>query len=190
MYHLLLGQTPQSPQSVLPQKTSPMEEQPHMLLPLPQHLKNLPGPKDKHPLPDPMERMLMGRTAPKATLGGPPALRGKRPSPWFETLHPSHAEAFSQDSSIVKEARLEFFSRHSCNFTIDGAHDVSRTFKQLAVNANLLGTSIYKIQSSWTGPKELKQANYSLLSLPKGFEISLGSTPFRISQGHGADGYS
>ena len=27
-YHLLLGQTPQSPPLVLPQKTSPMEEQP------------------------------------------------------------------------------------------------------------------------------------------------------------------
>ena len=32
----------------------------------------------------------------------------------------------------------------------------------LAASANLLGTYIYEIQSSWTGPEELKQANYAL----------------------------
>ena len=35
----------------------------------------------------------------------------------------------------------------------------------------LLGTAIYKIQSSWTGPEELKQANYTLLSLPNGLKF-------------------
>ena len=33
----------------------------------------------------------------------------------------------------------------------------------LAASADLLGTSIYEIQSSWTGPDKLKQANYALL---------------------------
>ena len=39
------------------------------------------------------------------------------------------------------------------------------------MSAGLLGTSIYEIQSSWTGPDELKQANYALLSLPKGLKF-------------------
>ena len=63
----------------------------------------------------------------------------------------------------------------------DDTHDLSGTFKHLATRAGLLGTSIYETQSPWTGPEELKQANYILLSLHKGFEVSLGSTPLRIS---------
>ena len=40
----------------------------------------------------------------------------------------------------------------------------------MATCAKLLGTSIYEIQASWTGPEELKQANYALRSLPKGLK--------------------
>ena len=72
---------------------------------------------------------------------------------------------------MVKEARREFFLKHSYNFTTDGNHDLSGTFRQLAASANLLGTSIHEIQASWTGPKELKQANYTLWSLPKGLKF-------------------
>ena len=41
----------------------------------------------------------------------------------------------------------------------------------MAASADLLGTSIHEIQASWTGPKELKQANYVLQSLPKGLKF-------------------
>ena len=68
---------------------------------------------------------------------------------------------------MVKEARREFFSKHSYDFTTDVTNNLSRTFRWLAVSTDPLGTSIYEIQSSWTGPKELKQANYALQSLPK-----------------------
>ena len=78
---------------------------------------------------------------------------------------------FSQDSDMVKVARREFFSKHSYDFTTDGTHNLYGTFRQLAVSANLLGTSIYEIQSSWTGPEDLKQANYVLQSLPKGLKF-------------------
>ena len=44
-------------------------------------------------------------------------------------------------------------------------------FKYLAIRAGLLGTSIYETQSPWTGPEELKQANYVLWSLPKGLKF-------------------
>ena len=80
-------------------------------------------------------------------------------------------EAFSQDSDMVMEARREFFLKHTYDFIMDGTHDLSGTLKHLSMSANLLGTAIYVIQSSWTGPEELKQANYTLLSLPKGLKF-------------------
>ena len=89
----------------------------------------------------------------------------------FASLKPSHAEAFSQDSDIVKEARLLYFSKHSCDWVNDGTNDHSNIFKGLAESAGLLGEVIYEIQLSWTGPKELKQANYALWSLPKGLRF-------------------
>ena len=72
---------------------------------------------------------------------------------------------------MVVEARLLFFSKHSCNFSQDGNCDLSEVFKKLAKKAGLLGTGIYKIQACWTGPEELKQANYTLWSLPKGLKF-------------------
>ena len=113
----------------------------------------------------------MGGATPKATLGGLPSPKRQETPPWFKTLKASCAKAFSQDSDIVKEARREFFLTHTYDFTSDGLLDLSRTFKHLAVGAGLLGTSIYEIQSSWTGPDELKQANYTLQSLPKGLKF-------------------
>ena len=72
---------------------------------------------------------------------------------------------------MVIQARLQFFSKHSYNFTGDGNCDLSGIFKKLTVSTSLLGTAIYEIQSSWTGPEELKQANYTLWSLPKGLKF-------------------
>ena len=72
---------------------------------------------------------------------------------------------------MVREARREYFSKHSFNFTLEGTHNLSGMFRHLAIRAGLLGTFIYKTQSPWTGPEELKQANYILLSLPKGLKF-------------------
>ena len=68
----------------------------------------------------------------------------------------------------MKEARKEYFSKHSYNFTMEGTHNISEVFKQIAESTELLGTSIYEIQALWTGPDKLRQANYALRSLPKG----------------------
>ena len=113
----------------------------------------------------------MGRTTQKATPGGPPAPRGKRPLPGSKHSSQAMLRQLAETPNMVKEARREFFSKHSYNFTTDGNCDLSRTFRQLAASANLLGTSIHEIQASWTGPKELKQANYALWSLPKGLKF-------------------
>ena len=39
------------------------------------------------------------------------------------------------------------------------------------MSASLLGSNIYEIQASWTGPEDLKQANYALWCLLKGLKF-------------------
>ena len=102
---------------------------------------------------------------------GPTSSKRQEAPIWFASLKPSCAEAFSQDSDIIKEARFHFFSKHSCNWANDGTNDLSNVFKGLAESAGLLGEAIYVIQLSWTRPEELKQANYALRSLPKGLRF-------------------
>ena len=102
---------------------------------------------------------------------GPPSSKWQEIPPWNKVLKPSHTEAFSQDSDLVKETRKEFFSKHSYNFITEGTCNLLEVFRQMATGAKLLGTSIYEIQASWTGPDELRQANYALRSSPKGFKF-------------------
>ena len=71
----------------------------------------------------------------------------------------------------MKEARKEYFSKHSYNFTAEGTHNLSEVFKQMAKSAMLLGTSIHEIQVVWMGPDELRQASYALRSLLKGLRF-------------------
>ena len=171
LYHLLLRQTPPSPPLVSQQRTSPTEEQLTTTIPPTMAPKQSPKPKRQHPSPDPMESMPVGGATPKATSGGPPSPKRQEIPHWFRTLKPNCAEAFSQDSNMVREARREYFSKHSFHFTSDSTHDLSRTFKHLAIKAGLLGTSIYEMQSPRAGPEELKQVNYILISLPKELKL-------------------
>ena len=170
-YHLLLGQAPPSPPLILPPRTPPMEEQPSAATPPMPTPKQSPRPKRGLPLPEPMGNMPLGGATPGAALWGPPYPKKWENPPWVKSLKPSRAEAFLRDSNIVVEARLHFFSKHSYNFNQDSNCDLSRIFKKLAKSAGLLGTNIYEIQASWTGPEELKQANYTLQSLPKGLKF-------------------
>ena len=86
-------------------------------------------------------------------------------------LKQSCSESFSQDTDLVKEARKEYFSKHSCNFTMEGTCNLLQVFKWMAESAELLGTSIHEIQVVWMGSDELRQANYALRSLPKGLKF-------------------
>ena len=128
-----------------------------------QHPNNLPGQK--------------GATLHQSQWGahlwqeGLPTPRSKETPPWFQSLKPSQADAFLRDSDLVVEARLCFFSKHSYNFNQNGNCDLSEVFKKLTEKAGLLGTNIYEIEASCTGPEELKQANYTLQSLPKGLRF-------------------
>ena len=159
------------PSLILPPRTLPTEEQPPTAAPPMPTPKHSPRPKRWLPLPELMGSMPLGGVIPVAALGGPPHPKKQENPPWFKSLKPSHAEAFLRDSNIVVEARLCFFAKHSYNFNQDSNRDLSRIFTKLATSASLLGTNIYEIEASWTGPEELKQANYTLQSLPKGLKF-------------------
>ena len=170
-YHSLLGQSPPLPPSIQPARAPPVEEQPPVAassLPAP---KWSPWPKRQLPLPELQGSTSINKTTPRAMQEGPSSPKRHEAPAWFTSLKPSHVEAFLWDSSIIKEARSCFFSNHSYDFVNDGTHNLSNVFKGLAKSASLLGEAIYERQLSWTGPEELKQANYTLWSLPKGLRF-------------------
>ena len=99
--------------------------------------------------------MPLGGTMSKATLEGPPSAKQQEASPWYRVLKQSCSEAFSQDTILVKEARKEYFKRHSPNFTTGGTHDLSEVFRCMAESTKLLGLAIYEIKEVRKGPAEL-----------------------------------
>ena len=44
---------------------------------------------------------------------------------WFSSLHPSHADVFSQDSSLMKEARAHYFTTHPWDWAHGNMDDLS-----------------------------------------------------------------
>ena len=82
---------------------------------------------------------------------------------------PSSGQKHIQDN--VKEARKEFFLKHSYNFVMEGTCNLLEVFMQMAMSTNLLSTPIYEIQVSWTGQDELRQVHYALRSLHKGLKF-------------------
>ena len=79
---------------------------------------------------------------------------------WLTCMKSNHADAFSQDSNSIKEARACYCTTHSWDWAHGNTEDSSDIFKELAQEAGLLGESIFKIQQSWKGPEHLQQANY------------------------------
>ena len=170
-FHLLLGQAPPSPTLILPPRVPSAKEQPSTTAPPAPTPKQFPRPKRWLPSPELTGIMPLDRATLVAALGGPPNPKKWENHPWFKLLKPGHAEALLRDWDIVMEARSHFFSKHSHNFNQDSTHDLSEVFKKLATKAGLLGSNIYEIEASWTGLEELKQANYTLWSLPKGLKF-------------------
>ena len=144
-YHVLLGQSPLSPPSAPLTRTPLAEEQPSSVASPRSVPKWSPWPKRQHPSPEPWGSMSIDETSPQATQEGPSSSKRWETPIWFASLKPSHAEAFSWDSDIVKEARLCFFSNHSCDWATDSTNDLSDVFKELAESASLLGEAIYEI---------------------------------------------
>ena len=107
-YHTLLGQSPPLPPSIQPARAPPVKEQPSTTISPPPAPKWSPWPKRWLPTPEPQGSTSIDETTPRAMQEGPSSPKKHEAPAWFTSLKPSHAEAFLQDSSIVKEARLLF----------------------------------------------------------------------------------
>ena len=166
-YHILMGQAPTSHPFTLSQGASPIKQLSAPAAPPSPVLEHSPRPKQWHPCPDPVDDMPLGATTSKATLEGPPSSKQWEIPPLYKVLIWSQSEAFSQDTSLVRETREEYFKRHSPNFTTESTCDLSEVFRHMAETTKLLGLAIYEIKKVWKGPDELWQANYALRSLPK-----------------------
>ena len=55
----------------------------------------------------------------------------------------------------MREARKEYFKKHSPNFAMDSTQDLMEVFRCMAKSAELLGSTIYEIQEVRKGPEEL-----------------------------------
>ena len=97
--------------------------------------------------------------------------------PLYRALAPCCLEVFNWDSSPVWEMREEYFKRHCLNFSTDNTCDLLEVFRHMIIAAELLGSSIYEIKETWTGPDELQQANYTLRTLPKGLKFLRAVSP-------------
>ena len=115
--------------------------------------------------------MLPSRTMSKATPEGPPSSKWQEIPPLHKVLMQSHQEVFSQDTSLVWEAKEEYFKRHSSNFTMENTCDLSDIFWCMAQTTELLGLAIYEIKEVWVGLDKLQQANYVLRTLLKGLKL-------------------
>ena len=124
-----------------------------------------------HSLPDPQGDTSIDEISTTASQEGLSSSKRRETANWFASLKPSHTNAFSHDSDLIKEARSCYFATHPKDWTYGNTDDLSDIFKELAEGADLLGKSIHELQLSWEGPEELKHANYSLHSLPKGLRF-------------------
>ena len=71
-------------------------------------------------------------------------------------LKQSCSEAFRKDTDLLKEARKEYFSRHSYNFTAEGTCILLEVFKQMAKSTHILDTVIHDNQVVWMELDELR----------------------------------
>ena len=112
-YHILMGQAPMSHSFTLSQQASPTEQPSAPVTPSSPVPEHSPRPKWWHLSPDPVDNMSLGGTTSKATPEGPPSSKWWEIPPLYKVLSWSHSEAFSQDTSLVRETWEEYFKRHS-----------------------------------------------------------------------------
>ena len=167
----LIGQSSSSLQSIPFSRAPQAEVQPPVTTsPMPEP-KQSSWPKRQHSLTDAQGDMSIDKNSPMALQEGPLSSKRGKTADWSSSLKPSHADAFSQDSSPVKEARSHYFATHPWDWVHGNTDDLSNIFRELAQGAGLLGESIHEIQLSWDGSEELKHINYVLQFLSKGLKF-------------------
>ena len=170
-YSLLLGPSLSSHQPLTLIPAPQMEGQPLSTISLKLEPERSPPPKRQHSSTDAQEDTSMDEDFPTNSQEELSNSKKGMTANWLTSMRSKGADAFSQDSDLVKEARAHYFTTHSWDWIHSNKEDLSDIFKGLTQEAGLLGESIFKIQWSWKGPEHLRQANYVFQTQTKGLKF-------------------
>ena len=148
-YQILLGQSSSSLRSIPFARAPQAEGQPPAITSPRPEPKWSPWQKRQHSSTDAQGDTSIDRNSPMASQEEWLSSKRGKTTDWSSSLKPSHADAFSQDSSPMKEARSCYFATHPWDWVHSNTDDLSDIFRELAQGTGLLGESIHKIQLSW-----------------------------------------
>ena len=129
--------------------------------------------------------MPLGRTTSKTTAEGPPSSKWWDVPPWYKVLKESHSEAFSQETSLVREARKEYYKKHSPNFTTNGMHDLAEVFRHIATRLGHLQNPGSMEGDRWAATSQL-----CLEVFTKRPQVPPSGAPIRVPKGYGIGGHT
>ena len=98
-----------------------------------------PQSKRHHSLTDAQGDISIDESSPMTLQEGPLDSKRGKTSGWSSSLKPSHADAFSQDSSPINEARECYFASHLWDWAHGNTDDLSDIFRELAQGAGFAG---------------------------------------------------
>ena len=171
-YHVLLGRSPPSPPSAPPTRTPPVEEQPSAAASPRSVPKWSPWLKRWHPSPEPQGEHIYRWDFPKGHTRG---------TIQFQEMGDSHLVCLTQTQLCRGlQPRIWHHERSQIMFLFQPLLQLGHWWHQWPFWC-LQGTSrecwpdgrshLWNTTCAWTGPEELKQANYALQSLPKGLRF-------------------
>ena len=131
-YHILLGQSSSSFWCIPSARAAQAEGQPPATTSPKPEPKWSPPPKRWHSLTDTQGDMSIDEDFPMASQEGLSSSKIGKTVDWFSSLSPSHVDAFSQDSSLMKEARARYFTTHPWDWAHGNTDDLSKIFRELA----------------------------------------------------------
>ena len=171
-YHILLGQSSSSFRCILSARAPQTDGQPPATTsPKPEPIWS-PLPKRWHSSTDAQGNTSVDKDFTMASQEGLSSSKIGKMVDWFSSLSPSHVDAFSWDSSLVKEARACYFTTLPWDWAHGNMDDLSEIFKGAGTRCWLAGgVHSHELQWSWDGPEDLKHGNYVLQSLPKGLKF-------------------
>ena len=145
-YHILLGQSSLSLQSIPFTRAPQAEGQPPVTTSPKPRPKQSPQSKRQHSSTDVQGDTSIDESSPMASQEGPSSSKRGKNAHWSSCLKPSHADAFNWDSSPMKEARSCYFASHPWDWVNGNTEDLSDIFRELAQGTGLLGESIHEIK--------------------------------------------
>ena len=129
-YHILLGQSSSSFQSILSARAPQAEGQPPATTSPRPKPKQSPLPKRWHSPTDAQGDTSIDEDFPMASQEGLLSSKIGKKVDWFSSLSPSCAVAFSRDSSLMKEARAHYFTTHPWDWAHGNTDDLSEIFRE------------------------------------------------------------